>query len=250
MAKFFITQEQVNDNNIEIIGKDVNHIRNVLRKKVNDEIIICNTTNEKDYLCSINNLSKESVTCTIITELEKQVESNVKVSIFQGLPKFDKMELVIQKSVELGAYEIIPVEMKRCIVKLQEKDKLKKIQRWQKISEVACKQCGRNLIPKINPIIKTKNICDLIKEYDLFLVAYENEQEKTIKQALKELKEEYGLQDVKIGVLIGPEGGIASEEVDSLQNYGAITVSLGKRILRTETVALNVLSVIMYELEY
>ncbi len=250
MAKFFITQEQVNDNNIEIIGKDVNHIRNVLRKKVNDEIIICNTTNEKDYLCSINNLSKESVTCTIITELEKQVESNVKVSIFQGLPKFDKMELVIQKSVELGAYEIIPVEMKRCIVKLQEKDKLKKIQRWQKISEVACKQCGRNLIPKINPIIKTKNICDLIKEYDLFLVAYENEQEKTIKQALKELKEEYGLQDVKIGVLIGPEGGIAPEEVDSLQNYGAITVSLGKRILRTETVALNVLSVIMYELEY
>lgn len=250
MAKFFITQEQVNDNNIEIIGKDVNHIRNVLRKKVNDEIIICNTTNEKDYLCSINNLSKESVTCKIITELEKQVESNVKVSIFQGLPKFDKMELVIQKSVELGAYEIIPVEMKRCIVKLQEKDKLKKIQRWQKISEVACKQCGRNLIPKINPIIKTKNICDLIKEYDLFLVAYENEQEKTIKQALKELKEEYGLQDVKIGVLIGPEGGIAPEEVDSLQNYGAITVSLGKRILRTETVALNVLSVIMYELEY
>lgn len=250
MAKFFITQEQVNDNNIEIIGKDVNHIRNVLRKKVNDEIIICNTTNEKDYLCSINNLSKESVTCTIITELEKQVESNVKVSIFQGLPKFDKMELVIQKSVELGAYEIIPVEMKRCIVKLQEKDKLKKIQRWKKISEVACKQCGRNLIPKINPIIKTKNICDLIKEYDLFLVAYENEQKKTIKQALKELKEEYGLQDVKIGVLIGPEGGIAPEEVDSLQNYGAITVSLGKRILRTETVALNVLSVIMYELEY
>lgn len=160
------------------------------------------------------------------------------------------MELVIQKSVELGAYEIIPVEMKRCIVKLQEKDKLKKIQRWQKISEVACKQCGRNLIPKINPIIKTKNICDLIKEYDLFLVAYENEQKKTIKQALKELKEEYGLQDVKIGVLIGPEGGIAPEEVDSLQNYGAITVSLGKRILRTETVALNVLSVIMYELEY
>ncbi len=250
MAKFFITQEQINDNNIEIIGKDVNHIRNVLRKKVNDEIIICNTTNEKDYLCSINNLSKERIICTIITELEKQVESNVKVSIFQGLPKFDKMELVIQKSVELGAHEIIPVEMKRCIVKLQEKDKAKKIQRWQKISEVACKQCGRSLIPEINPIIKIKNICDLIKEYDLFLIAYENEQEKTIKQSLKELREEYGLQDVKIGVLIGPEGGIAPEEVELLQNYGAITVSLGKRILRTETVALNVLSVIMYELEY
>lgn len=249
MAKFFITQEQINDNNIEIIGKDVNHIRNVLRKKVNDEIIICNTTNEKDYLCSINNLSKERIICTIITELEKQVESNVKVSIFQGLPKFDKMELVIQKSVELGAYDIIPVEMKRSIVKLQAKDKDKKIQRWQKISEVAAKQCGRNLIPEIKSVIHTREICSLIKEYDALLIAYENEKEKSIKQSLQELKEEYGKNEIKVGVLIGPEGGIAPEEVELLQSYGAITISLGKRILRTETVALNVLSIIMYELE-
>lgn len=249
MPKFFVTDEQMEGNHINIIGHDVNHIKNVLRKKVKDEITICNTTKEKDYLCFINSITKENIDCIIIAELEKQTEGNVKVSIFQGLPKADKMELVIQKSVELGACDIIPVEMKRSIVKLQAKDKDKKIQRWQKISEVAAKQCGRNLIPKIKSVIHTRDICSLIKEYDALLIAYENEKEKSIKQSLQELKEECGKDEIKVGVLIGPEGGIAPEEVELLQSYGAITISLGKRILRTETVALNVLSIIMYELE-
>lgn len=248
MPKFFISQEQIDGNNLKIKGKDVNHIRNVLRKKINDEITVCNIDNQKDYLCTINELEKEYINCTIVTELEKNVESNVKLTILQGLPKADKMELIIQKSVELGVTEIIPIEMKRCVVKLQEKDKIKKVQRWQKISEVASKQCGRNIIPKIGQVMSLKNICNLIDNYDIVLVAYENEKEKSIKQILKEIKNNYS-KEIKIAVLIGPEGGIAPEEIEALTESGAMTMSLGKRILRTETVALNVASIIMYELD-
>ena len=248
MPKFFISQEQIVGNNLKIKGKDVNHIRNVLRKKINDEITVCNIENQKDYLCTINELEKEYINCTIVTELEKNVESNVKLTILQGLPKADKMELIIQKSVELGVTEIIPIEMKRCVVKLQEKDKIKKVQRWQKISEVASKQCGRNIIPKIGQVMSLKNICNLIDNYDIVLVAYENEKEKSIKQILKEIKNNYS-KEIKIAVLIGPEGGIAPEEIEALTESGAMTMSLGKRILRTETVALNVASIIMYELD-
>lgn len=248
MPKFFISQEQIDGNNLKIKGKDVNHIRNVLRKKINDEITVCNIENQKDYLCTINELEKEYINCTIVTELEKNVESNVKLTILQGLPKADKMELIIQKSVELGVTEIIPIEMKRCVVKLQEKDKIKKVQRWQKISEVASKQCGRNIIPKIGQVMSLKNICNLIDNYDIVLVAYENEKEKSIKQILKEIKNNYS-KEIKIAVLIGPEGGIAPEEIEALTESGAMTMSLGKRILRTETVALNVASIIMYELD-
>lgn len=248
MPKFFISQEQIDGNNLKIKGKDVNHIRNVLRKKINDEITVCNIDNQKDYLCTINELEKEYINCTIVTELEKNAESNVKLTILQGLPKADKMELIIQKSVELGVTEIIPIEMKRCVVKLQEKDKIKKVQRWQKISEVASKQCGRNIIPKIGQVMTLKNICNLIDNYDIVLVAYENEREKSIKQILKEIKNNYS-KEIKIAVLIGPEGGIAPEEIEALTESGAMTMSLGKRILRTETVALNVASIIMYELD-
>ncbi len=248
MPKFFISQEQIDGNNLKIKGKDVNHIRNVLRKKINDEITVCNIDNQKDYLCTINELEKEYINCTIVTELEKNVESNVKLTILQGLPKADKMELIIQKSVELGVTEIIPIEMKRCVVKLQEKDKIKKVQRWQKISEVASKQCGRNIIPKIGQVMSLKNICNLIDNYDIVLVAYENEKEKSIKQILKEIKNNYS-KEIKIAVLIGPEGGISLEEIEALTESGAMTMSLGKRILRTETVTLNVASIIMYELD-
>ena len=152
MPKFFVAENQIDNNKITIIGDDVNHIKNVLRQKSGDKITICDTSKEQDYLCKIDKIEEKSIDCNIIEKLENNTESNVKVTIFQGLPKADKLELVIQKSVELGAYDITPLQMKRCVVKLNEKDKLKKIQRWQKISEVAAKQCGRNIIPKINNI--------------------------------------------------------------------------------------------------
>ncbi len=244
MPKFFVTQEQIKENKILIIGQDVNHIRNVLRKQVGDEITICNSINGKDYLCQISKLYENEIECKIKSILENNVEPSTKITIFQGLPKADKMELIIQKAVELGVYDITPIEMKRCVVKLNEKNKLKKIQRWQKISEVAAKQCGRNIIPKINQCANIKNICDLIKEYDIVFIAYENEKENTIKQELQKLNNKQ-----KIAVIIGPEGGISEEEYEALKANGAISITLGKRILRTETVALNVLSIIMYELE-
>ena len=249
MPKFFVTEEQVNDEKIKIIGQDVKHIKNVLRKKVGNELMICKTSTKKDYLSEIISIEENCIECKIKEQIENKVESNIKVSILQGLPKADKMELIIQKSVELGVYEITPIEMKRCVVKLNEKDKIKKIDRWQKISEVAAKQCGRNIIPNINQIINLKNVCNLFDKYDIVLVAYENENKNTLKNKLEKIKQKYNNREIKIGVIIGPEGGIDSEEIKMLQENGAITITLGKRILRTETVALNVLSIIMYELE-
>lgn len=249
MPKFFIKENQIQNNQIEITGKDVNHIKNVLRKSIGDELTICNAQSGKDYICKIESLDENYIKCAIKDELETTVESNIKVTIMQGLPKADKMELIIQKAVELGVYEIMPIEMKRCIVKLNGKDATKKIERWQKISEVAAKQCGRNIIPQIKPLINIKNICNLLPKYDIVLIAYENERETTIKQVLKEVKDKYEDKEIKIAIIIGPEGGIAEEEVELLKDNGATTITLGKRILRTETVALNVLSIIMYELE-
>ncbi len=248
MPKFFVAENQINNNKITIIGNDVNHIKNVLRQKSGDKITICDISKEQDYLCEIDKIEEKSIDCNIIEKLENNTESNVKVTIFQGLSKADKLELVIQKSVELGVYEIYPTEMKRCVVKLNEKDKLKKIQRWQKISEVAAKQCGRNIIPKINNIVNVKEVCNLCNEYDIVLIAYENEKENTLKKELKNLKK-LDKEEIKVAVIIGPEGGIAPEEIEMFEENGAKIITLGNRILRTETVALSVLSIIMYELE-
>ena len=249
MPKFFIKNEQKSNNKIIIIGQDVKHIKNVLRKKINDKIIVCNSETTRNYICKIKDITDEKIECEIIENIEENVESNVQISIFQGLPKADKMELIIQKSVELGAYDITPVEMQRCIVKLEDKDKIKKIQRWQKISEVAAKQSGRNIIPNINNIIDLENVCNLCQNYDIVLVAYENEKENKLKYQIKKIKEKIK-SDIKIAILIGPEGGIDEKEIEILKEIDNVKIiTLGKRILRTETVALNMLSIVMYELE-
>ncbi len=249
MSKFFVKDEQIENNIVKVEGTDVNHIKNVLRQKVGDEITICNSQKQKNYLCDIIKIEREVIECRIVRELE-DFKSNIKVTIMQGLPKSDKMDLVIQKSVELGVYDIIPVEMERCIVKLQEKDKKKKLERWQKIAEVAAKQCDRNFIPIVKNIMTLKNICKILSEYDIVILAYEKEENTKLKEVLKKIKEKYKDNEVKIAVIIGPEGGLDSKEVQMIQESdNVVTVTLGKRILRTETVALNVLSIIMYELE-
>ncbi len=248
MPKFFVTSKQVNQEQIKIVGEDINHIKNVLRKKQGDQLTICNQDTLEDYLCQIEQYQENEIECKILEKLETNAESKAKITIFQGLPKADKMEFIIQKAVELGVYDITPVEMKRCVVKLIEKDKIKKLQRWQKIAEVAAKQSGRNIIPKINAIISMKNICNLCQEYDIVIVAYENEKENKLKQELKKLKLKKK-ENLKIAVVIGPEGGMDTEEIQMLKDNGGKIVTLGKRILRTETVALNVLSIILYELE-
>lgn len=266
MPKFFVKENQIKGSKITILGNDVNHIKNVLREKVGNEINICEIEKEQDYLCEIVKIENDKIECEIKQKLINETESNIKVSIFQGLPKSDKMELIIQKSVELGAYDIIPTKMNRCVVKLKEKDADKKIQRWQKISEVAAKQCGRSHIPTIQNITNIEKICQESKNYDIVIVAYEKEDKNTIKKELKKLQEQVkennqtGNQEIpnkaiekkkeiKIAIVIGPEGGIEEEEINKLEKCGAKIVTLGKRILRTETVALHILSIIMYELE-
>lgn len=206
MPKFFVEQEQIQENKIIIKGQDVKHIKKVLREKVGNELQICNSQNGDNFLCIIKHINDEDIICEIKQEIEEKVESDIEVTIFQGLPKADKMEYIIQKSVELGVFDITPVEMKRCVVKLDNKDKEKKISRWQKISEVAAKQCGRDIIPKINNIINIKNLCDLIEKYDIVLVAYENEKENTLKEQLNTIKAKYisnnSKNKIKIGIVI------------------------------------------------
>ena len=245
MSKFFVNENQINGNIINIIDDDVNHIKNVLRLKVDDEIKICSIDTSKNYLCKIKNIDKKNIECAILEELESIAESNIELDVYQGLPKSDKMELIIQKGTELGVHSFVPVAFKRSIVKLDEKDKVKKQIRWQKIAEVAAKQSGRDIVPKVHEVKTIKNVCDLINEYDVVLVAYENEDKNSLKNELNLIKQ----RDVKIAVVIGPEGGIEEAEVQELKNAGAKIVSLGKRILRTETVAIVVAGIINYELE-
>ena len=156
------------------------------------------------------------------------------------------MELIIQKTIELGIYKIIPVDMVRCVVKLEEKDQKKKIERWQKIAEGAAKQSKRDIIPKIEDKIKLKEVINKIEQYDVFIVAYEEETNRTLKQVLKELENK---NNYKIGILVGPEGGIDAKEIENLKENGATIVTLGKRILRTETAPITMVSNILYELE-
>lgn len=248
MPKFFVTNQDIKNKQIMIIGNDVNHIKNVLRKKQGDFITICNKDISKDYLCEIIKLEEHKIQCKIIEELKSNAESNVQISIWQGLPKADKMEWIIQKAVELGVYDIMPIEMKRCVVKLKDKDKKKKQERWQKIAEVAAKQSGRNRIPSIKDINSIKNICNLCQEYDIVLVAYEKEKENKLRYELEKLSKANN-HNWRIAILIGPEGGIDETEIEELKKNNVKIVTLGNRILRTETVALSLLSIIMYELE-
>ena len=250
MPKFFVNQENIQDKRILITGEDVNHIKNVLRKNLKDTIEICDVQNGANFRCEIEEMQKDKIRCKIIENLKNESEPNTYVHIYQGLPKADKMELIIQKSVELGVSEITPTNMSRCIVKLNSKDLRKKVERWQKISEVAAKQSGRNIIPTINNICNFNEIINQCKKYDAILLAYENEKENKLKNEIQKLKELQSKKEkLKIAVIIGPEGGLAPEEVEKAEQNGIKIITLGNRILRTETVALNILSIIMYELE-
>ena len=244
MQKFFVKDNQIEDNIVKIEGTDVNHITNVLRLKKDSQIQICNEETSKNYITKILEYDKEKVICEIIEKIDSKVETNIDITVYQGLPKADKMELIIQKVTEIGVKTIVPVAMERCIVKLDEKEAIKKQDRWQKIAEVAAKQSKRDIIPEIDSLIKIEKLYDKINEYDLFIVAYEDEEKLTLKEVLKQNS------NVKnIAVLIGPEGGIDLKEIEKLKQNGAIVVTLGNRILRTETAPIVISSNIIYELE-
>ena len=249
MPKFFVSENQIENGKIKIIGQDVNHIKKVLRLEIDDDIIISIKETGKRYNCIIKEVNNNFILCDIIKNIKETVESNINIQIFQGLPKADKLEFIIEKCTEIGVKAIIPVMMKRSVVRLNEKDKAKKMLRWQKIAEGAAKQSGRDRILEVNNIINFKNIFEKLQEYDIVLVAYENEKENTLKQVLKNIKEEK--ENPNIAVLIGPEGGIDLEEIESLKENvkNLKIVTLGKRILRTETAPIVISSNILYELE-
>ncbi|OYO67850.1 16S rRNA (uracil1498-N3)-methyltransferase [Lachnotalea glycerini] len=244
MHHFFVNQDQIEENIISIIGSDVNHIKNVLRMKINEQVLISNGR-DKDYLCSIDQITCDEVILQIISVYEEKTELPAKIYLFQGLPKSDKMELIIQKAVELGVYEIIPVAMKNSVVKLDEKKAENKIKRWQTISESAAKQSKRMLIPKVEQVMTFKEALDYARAFEYNLIPYENA------RGMQETKELIGSlrPNSSIGVFIGPEGGFDNAEIELALSRNMKCITLGKRILRTETAGLAALSVIMFQLE-
>lgn len=239
MYNFFVNENQKLNDKYVITGADFNHIKNVLRMAVGDTFLV--SENGVSNLCEIECFEGESVVARIIEENYNDTNLPVKIYLFQGLPKGDKMELIIQKTVELGVECIIPVEMNRCVVKLDDKKKKSKVSRWQTISESAAKQSKRNTIPEIYDVLTYKQAMEKAKEMDLFLVPYEckNGMEDT-KAALSQIK-----SGMSIGILIGPEGGFDEKEVEQAFGNGGKVVSLGKRILRTETAAITSVSMCM-----
>lgn len=239
MYNFFVMPESRQENRFLITGKDFNHIKNVLRMAEGDEFFV--SLEGQSHLCRIFGFMGDSVVAEIIEENCNNTELPIEIYLFQGLPKADKMELIIQKSVELGVHSIIPCEMNRCVVKLEEKKKKSKIERWQAISESAAKQSKRNTVPKILEVMSFKNALEMAKELDLILVPYENARGMVAtKEALQKIK-----KGSKVGIFIGPEGGFEQSEIETAENEDALTVSLGERILRTETAAITAVSMCM-----
>lgn len=244
MPRFFIDKNQINGNNIILDEENSKHLSKVLRSKIDDEVTVCDK-NETDYDCKILEIDKKCVTLNIIKKYKNETEPNIKITLFQALPKQSKMELIIEKCVEIGINEITPIETKFCIAKKNDK-KEHKINRWQKISETAAKQCNRGIIPKINDVINIKDIENEVNNFDAFIVAYEKEKDLSIKKYINDIKS----KNIKtLGIVIGSEGGFDIDEIDFLKDIGLQSVSLTKRILRTETASLYLLSVLLYELE-
>lgn len=247
MYQFFVEPSQINinDKSVIITGNDVNHIRNVLRMKPGEEISVSNGVDGKEYRCGIMALEADRVICELRFVKEDGVELPCKVYLFQGLPKADKMEWIVQKAVELGVYEIIPVAAKRCVVKLDEKKVGVKVARWQGIAEAAAKQSKRGIIPQVMEVLSFSQAVKKASDMDVRLIPYEMAEgmEKT-RQIVDNLK-----PGQSIAVFIGPEGGFEEAEIQEARTVGIEPVTLGKRILRTETAGMTVLSWILYRVE-
>lgn len=245
MYHFFVEPGQIQGTKICITGKDVNHIKNVLRMRIGEEVSVGNGVDGKEYRCAIDAFEEDSVVCKLLFVKEDGVELPVKVTLFQGLPKADKMELIIQKAVELGVYEIVPVATKRCVVKLDAKKEASKIARWQAIAEAAAKQSKRAVVPQIRPVMTMKEAISHAADMENKLIPYELAEGMS---ATRELFERIK-SGTRVAVFIGPEGGFEEAEIEAAKDAEIVPVSLGKRILRTETAGFTVLSWLMYELE-
>lgn len=245
MYQFFVQPSQIQDKRVIITGSDVNHIRNVLRMKPGEEIAVSNGIDGREYRCGIEEFVEDTVVCTLRFIKEEGVELPSRIYLFQALPKADKMELIVQKAVELGVYEIIPVAAKRCVVKLDEKKAANKVNRWQGIAEAAAKQSKRGVIPEVHMPVSFQKAVDLAGSMDVRLIPYELAEDMTHTRALIEAIK----PGQSIAVFIGPEGGFEESEIQTALSAGIEPLTLGKRILRTETAGFTVLSWLMYRLE-
>lgn len=245
MNLFYVNASQISENQITIVGTDVNHIKNVLRMKEDEELMVCDCE-DTNYLCKINEFHQKEIILDIVERKACETELKTKIYLFQGLPKSDKMELIIQKAVELGVYEVIPVAMKRSIVKIEDKKKeKKKLERWQAIAESAAKQSKRGIIPSVHSVMSYKEALAYAKDFDLKLFPYENAEgmnksRELVKNASKAKS---------IGIFVGPEGGFEDAEIELVKEIGGEVITLGKRILRTETAGFTILSILMFELD-
>ena len=246
MQRFFVEPHQIDEgaHQIHILGSDVNHISNVLRMKQGEELWISDG-GKKEYRCTIEEFSPDEVLLHIIYAQEPDYELQSRIYLFQGLPKADKMELVIQKAVELGAFEVIPVAMKRSVVKLDAKKAESKVKRWNAIAESAAKQSKRSILPQVSDVVTFAQAVKMAENCQIKLLPYEcaDGMEKT-KRLIENITPG---QD--IAVFIGPEGGFDLDELELAKEAGCEIITLGKRILRTETAGMMLLSVLMYHLE-
>lgn len=243
MYNFFVEEGARSGNTFHISGKDHNHICNVLRMQVGDTFLV--SCEGESCLCRLAHIEPDAVVAEIMEEDYRNTELPVRFYLFQGLPKGDKLEFIIQKAVELGVAGIIPVEMSRCVMKLDEKKKKSRRERWQSIAESAAKQSKRNVIPEVEDVITYKQAMAKAAEMDLFLVPYENERGMAeTREALSRIK-----AGMSVGILIGPEGGFDNKEIELARETGAAVISLGKRILRAETAAVTAVGMCMLHTE-
>ncbi|MDO5396676.1 MAG: 16S rRNA (uracil(1498)-N(3))-methyltransferase [bacterium] len=242
MPKFFVPKENIHGNTIVINSGDVSHITRVLRMGIGDTLLLCDGKGF-DYNAEIIETNSKEVICRITEARKSSTEPNIEVILFQGLPKASKMEYIIQKTTELGISRIVPCKLSRCVVKLENsKAELKKTERWQKIAESAAKQSGRGIVPDIAPVASIDAAIAQLKECDIAFAPYECEEMQSLKAVLTSVE-----KPSKIGFIIGPEGGFDISEIEKLRAAGIKTVTLGKRILRTETAGEAVLAMTMYE---
>lgn len=246
MNRFFVEPSDVNEERQQIIikGEDVRHITKVLRLRTGDSLELCD--GEKwEYIGKIQEVHKDQVLVSYQERIQSRREAPVKVSLYQGIPKAAKMELIIQKTTEMGIVEIIPVVTKRTVVQLNEKDQAKKIDRWQKIATEAAKQSKRGKIPLIQQPLSFQEALSHGLGNQLNIVAYEGERERGLKAILQSAKAD---KVQSLGIWVGPEGGFEEAEINSAEKISCHSVTLGPRILRTETAGLALLSMILYEL--
>ena len=246
MYQFFIEENEIRDDGIHVRNpQNVNHMRNVLRMRPGEKVRLCCQETGREYICVIEQLAHDEILAGIQDIDGENRELPCRITLFQGLPKGDKMEWIIQKAVELGVAAIVPVTMKRCIMKLDEKKAAKKVDRWNLIAQSAAKQSKRNRIPEVSRVLSFQQALDLASDMDGILVPYEDaEGISYTRKVLSEMKEKSSL-----AVFIGPEGGFEKSEVHALEEAGGESIPLGHRILRTETAGMTTLSILMYLME-